>query len=131
MNGKHAGTSATRDGGCLSNFKTVLTKKREAVIDHLSRHGKTGDADNAQIAEMLVAKLKAGGGELSSFGMSEVQVLAEAVNSTAPYERPRAEKLPPKQDSRTSTPSRTRYSCSNIVFARRLSFDLRPSFIFS
>jgi hypothetical protein len=79
----------------LSNFRTVLTKKRETVIEHLSRLGKTGDADNAQIAELLSAKLKAGG-EMSSFGMIEVQVLAGALNSTAPHEKPKTATLPPK-----------------------------------
>lgn len=64
----------------LSSFRTSLTKKREVVIGNLSQIVESGDADRVQVAKGLLAKLKAGG-ELPSFGMFEVEVLAEAWNT--------------------------------------------------
>ncbi len=79
----------------LSNFRTVLTKKREIVTANLSRIIETGDADNARIATQLLGKLKAGG-ELPSFGMFEVQVLADALSSPPQQTKPKTENLPNK-----------------------------------
>jgi hypothetical protein len=67
----------------LSNFSTSLTKKREFAVANLSRIAESGDADHVRIAKDLLAKLKAGG-ELPSFGMFEVEVLAKALNSNPP-----------------------------------------------
>lgn len=77
----------------LSNFRTSLTKKREFITENLSRIVESGDADHARIAKDLLTKLKAGG-ELPSFGMFEVAVLAQAWNADMPDEKKSAKPKP-------------------------------------
>jgi hypothetical protein len=73
----------------LSSFITLLTKQRETVVTNLKRVIATYDADDVQIAKDLLRKVEAGG--TPTFGMYEVRVLAEVMNTKTQLVRSKAE----------------------------------------
>ena len=70
----------------LANFRVDLTKERETIIGNLSQIIENGDADYVQIANALLAKLRAGG-ELPSFGIFEIEVISKAFNPKPKIEK--------------------------------------------